>query len=226
MASLEVRLLGPPAVLWQGNYVSIPRRRARALLYRLAADLRPVARAHLVDLFWSCESDAAAHRDLTHLLTHLRRALPCPDLLQTTADFIFLNPTLAWSDTRHFVALFRPPHTYEDAAVLEQAAELYQGPFLDGFGLDGCPEFEEWATVERSAWDYRYQAVLAALVRENRKAGNLDLAITCAQRYLALNPADLEMGQTLADLEQADAENARRLSALRSSLALVGSLMC
>lgn len=209
MAAFEIRLLGPPAILWEGSYISVPRRRARALLYRLGLDLRPVAREHLVDLFWSSTPDAVAHRDLTHLLTHLRRALPSPDILQTTNDFLFLNPTLAASDTQQFLFLFRPPHACEDPAALREALELFHGPFLDGFGLDDCPEYEEWATLERTTWEERYLSLLAALMRQSRSAGDLSLALTCAERYLALDPSDEEMGQALAHLEERTRERPR-----------------
>lgn len=190
MAAFEIRLLGPPAILWEGSYLSIPRRRARALLYRLALDLRPVAREHLVDLFWSSTPDAVAHRDLTHLLTHLRRALPCADILQTTNDFLFLSPALAASDTQQFLFLFRPPYTVQDPAVLRAALDLFHGSFLEGFALDNCPQYEEWAMLERTAWEERYLSVLAALIRHSRSAGDLGLALTCAERYLALDPDD------------------------------------
>jgi len=50
--SLHIGLLGPPQVTWDGSRVPIARRQTRALLYRLAADLRPLPRAQLCYLFW------------------------------------------------------------------------------------------------------------------------------------------------------------------------------
>ena len=47
---LEVHLLGPPVVLQRGKAVSIPRRKAQALLYYLMSDQRAHARDKLATL--------------------------------------------------------------------------------------------------------------------------------------------------------------------------------
>src|SRR5215213_9504347 len=98
-AQLRITLLGPPSVTWAGAPLAIPRRQTRALLFRLAAQAAPVPREQLCFLFWPDEPDATARRSLAHLLTHLRRALPAPDLLITSTDQVGLNGTLAWADT-------------------------------------------------------------------------------------------------------------------------------
>ena len=81
--SLFLGLLGPPEVIWAGATLSIARRQTRALLYRLAVHLAPVPRTQLGYLLWPDVPDTTARRNLTHLLTLLRRALPRPDLLLT-----------------------------------------------------------------------------------------------------------------------------------------------
>jgi hypothetical protein len=67
-AQLQATLLGVPNVMWQGEPVAILRRQPSALLYRLAAELRPVARSHLCYLFWPDVPEGAARRNLTRLL--------------------------------------------------------------------------------------------------------------------------------------------------------------
>ncbi len=200
MTTLNIHLLGSPTIQWQGNYFEIPRRRARALLYRLAVDLQPVAREHLVFLFWSDTSDSVAHRDLSHLLTHLRRALPNPEMLQATSDFIFLSPRLVWSNTHAFHDLFRTPHAFELPSVLEQAANLFGGPFMDGFVLDDCPEFEEWVTLERSVWERRHFSLLDTIVKQQVAAHDLPKAIEYAEQYLDAEPMEPEMHRRLIEL--------------------------
>ncbi|HBY96409.1 MAG TPA: hypothetical protein DEP84_21115, partial [Chloroflexi bacterium] len=71
-ADLRVYLLGAPRVEWTGRPLAIPRRQARALLYRLAASLEAIPREHLCFLFWPDAPDSVARRNLSHLLTHLR----------------------------------------------------------------------------------------------------------------------------------------------------------
>src|SRR5690242_10952080 len=89
-AQLRIRLLGPPAATWAGARLDIPRRQARALLFRLAAQGTPVPREQLCYLFWPDQPDSAARRSLAHLLTHLRRALPAPDVLASSNDQVGL----------------------------------------------------------------------------------------------------------------------------------------
>jgi DNA-binding SARP family transcriptional activator len=199
MAPLEVRLLGPPLVAWNGALLSIPRRRARALLYRLAIDLQPVAREHLVYLFWANTADDRAHRDLTHLLTHLRRALPNPDAIQSTADFIFLDSRQVWCDTHAFLHLFRGPHVTATPDLLQEAESLCRGALLDGFTLDGCPEFEEWLTLERAVWERRYLALLSTMEVQARSSGDLGLTVRSAQHSMSAEIMDPETHRRLVE---------------------------
>lgn len=49
---LSIFLLGPPRVEIASGPLAIPRRQARALLYRLAIEAQPVPRESLCFLFW------------------------------------------------------------------------------------------------------------------------------------------------------------------------------
>ena len=102
---LRIRLLGPPEVLWADRTLAIPRRQVRALLYRLAAKREPVPREELSYLLWADTPETTARRNLRGLLTHLRRALPVPDLLITSEETIGLDPVRTWSDTVLFERL-------------------------------------------------------------------------------------------------------------------------
>lgn len=180
MALLRVFLLGAPSVEWEGAFLNIPRRRVRALLFRLALEMQPVGREHLATLFWADVPDSDAHRDLTHLLTHLRRALPLPDMVQCTTDYVFLSPRHVWSDTSAFLELFRAPETHPPRDLLLRGLALLRGPLLDGYCLDDGAEFEEWLTVERSVWERRTAILLAAVEREQGAMSNVAASITCA----------------------------------------------
>lgn len=200
MSILQVRLLGPPTVTWQDEFLEIPRRRARGLLYRLAVDLQPVAREHLVFLFWSETPDVIAHRDLSHLLTHVRRGLPSPDMLQATSDFVFLNPHLIWSDTRAFLDLFQMTDPCSALETMEAASALFRGPFMDGFDLKDCPEFEDWVTLERSAWERRQLSLLDAMIRRHEANDDQLAVLTYVEQSLRIDPTQPKMQRRLATL--------------------------
>ena len=193
-AALRAYMLGPPRVEWGGQPLPLPRRQTRALLYRLAVRPEPVPREQLCFLFWPDTPESTARRNLTHLLTHLRRALPEPDLLLIAEDCIGLDPRFAWSDVGDFERLcaalpssslrLSSLPTLEEAESLQQAVDLYRGPFLAGFSLPGSPEFEAWADQARYVWERLYLEALAALMEGWAASGEYDPAIACAQRYL------------------------------------------
>ena len=152
-AGLRVHLLGSPRVEWAGRRLVIPRRQVRALLFRLAARLETIHRDQLCFLFWPDVPDRTARRNLTHLLTHLRRGLPKPQLLWISNDQIGLNTSDVWSDVAAFEQLCAVPQPGTSSRhkqpgpsgagtqALERAADLYQGAFLTGFSLPSSQEF-------------------------------------------------------------------------------------
>src|SRR3712207_7877817 len=76
MATLSIRLIGPPEVCGDAGEIRIPRRRIRALLYYLAATRRPHSRAQLAALFWADTAHQEAGRAVSDALYRLRRGLP------------------------------------------------------------------------------------------------------------------------------------------------------
>ena len=219
--TLRVHLLGQPDVTWAGGSLALERRQVRALLYRLADGARPVPREELCHLFWPEVPEASARRNLRVLLSHLRRALPAPDLVQKSGDHVELDPERTWSDTTAFecleiglagaglagAGLAGPAQT----GALQQAVDLYRGPFLAGFSLPGCPEFEMWATVQRRIWEHTYLETLALLIEDLAARGEHPAAITQARRYLATDDLAEEIHRRLIELCAANHDRAAAL---------------
>jgi predicted ATPase/DNA-binding SARP family transcriptional activator len=159
-----------------------------------------VPREQLCYLFWPDEPESAARRSLAHLLTHLRRALPEPDLLLTANDQVGLDFGRAWSDTAAFEHLIGTADARLRAGALQQAADLVRGSFLAGFSLPGRPEFDEWAAQERQVWERRYLEVLAALIEHHCAYGDYAAAIAAAQRCLATDELAEEIHRRLIEL--------------------------
>ncbi len=210
-ASLRVYLLGPPRVEWAGRSLPIPRRQARALLYRLATQLQPVPREHLCFLFWPDIPESNARRNLSRLLTHLRRSLPDPDVLLTSGEQIGLDPKRAWSDVAASERLCAIQHPYRQSEALQQAVDLCHGSFLAGFSLPGSPEFEVWASQERYTWERMYLEALEALIEAETARGAYDAAIVCAQRYLETNELAEEVHRRLLKLHAASGDRSAAL---------------
>jgi DNA-binding SARP family transcriptional activator len=218
-AVLRIYLLGTPVVRWGSLPLDIPRTQTRALLYRLAAGLEPLSRDQLCALFWPDLPESLARRNLTRLLTHLRRALPLPSLLLVDKDWISLDPRHVWSDVVAFSKLcvssqqgLRFLHAGYDNEAMREAVGLYHAPFLAGFSLTDCPDFEVWVVQERRAQERLYLQVLDALIDSSASSGAYAAAIAYAQRYLASDDLAEAMHRRLIELYAA---SGNRSAALR-----------
>lgn len=197
MYLLEIHLLGAPTLLWNGSLISITRRQVRALLYRLAADMEPVSRDHLCWLFWPDTEQAEAHRNLSHLLTHLRCALPGDEMLIFGDDTVLLDTEHVWSDSATFQKVLHYGQKTNPIKAAEQAVALYHGPFVDSFALDGSNEYESWVTIQRAALEKCYLAALSLLADSAIHNQNYQTAIQHIQRAIAVDPFDESLHQRL-----------------------------
>ncbi|NTU79251.1 MAG: AAA family ATPase [Chloroflexales bacterium] len=195
--------------------MSVPRRQARALLYRLAAPAPGAApmlpRDHLCFLLWPDLPQSAARRNLSVVIAQLRRALPRPELVITSGDTVGLREHGIGSDAATFVALVPNALRAGSLADLAAAASLYRGPFLDGFSLPDAPEFEAWADGERQAWERRYLDTLTTLVAGYRAEGAYPEAIAAAQQALTIDPLSEELYRALIALYAAQGNRAAAL---------------
>ncbi|HEX6064605.1 MAG TPA: BTAD domain-containing putative transcriptional regulator, partial [Longimicrobiales bacterium] len=102
-------------------------------------------------------------------------------------------------------------------AALEQrdyqrAADLYKGPFLDGFFVPDAPEFEEWSDRERQRLATGYRAALEAMAQAAEDAKDLHRA---ADHWRALALNDPYDSRVAARLIQALANVGNRAGALQ-----------
>lgn len=209
---LEIQLLGAPCVLWNNSLISIPRRQVRALLYRLAAEMEPISREHLCWLFWPESAQVEAHRNLSHLLTHLRHALPMEEMLICSDDMIYLAPEHIWSDSAGFQKLVNGQHGIRSLIEAERAVSMYHGPFLDSFSLDSSSEFEAWATMHRAILEKHFLAALVLLTENEIERRNYPSAISHLQQALTVDPFDENIHRRLMEVY---AEAGNRVAAIR-----------
>ena len=194
--TLHAFLFGTPHIQLGEERLSLPRLRTRALFYRLAVQLQPVARDHLCFLFWPDTPDASARRNLTLLLSHLRRALPAPDMLVAGPAHVRLDAAQIYSDSARFAQLCATGNL-ED---LQAAVSLYRGPLLAGFDVPQCPEFELWLTQERRSFEGAYLDALTTLLDASTARGHIAEAIAYARRYLEVDVLAEEVHRQLMRL--------------------------
>ena len=215
---LNITLLGTPQITWNGQPLVLrPRNsaRAKAILYYLAAEGRPITRERLAGLLWSDWPEKKARdypRGELFLLGPLR-----PSPLSEVDGCLALDPATFTSD----LAVFH--HLTERTAVtveeLDQALHLWNGSFLQDF--EGSIEtsaalYLEWLQDQRRLWDdlqraTRYHLAETAAQSQQR----LDLGIAACTHLLAEEPEREEVhrlkmrllafaGQRTAALKQYD----------------------
>jgi DNA-binding SARP family transcriptional activator/tetratricopeptide (TPR) repeat protein len=220
LPSLRFYLLGSPIVVWQDTILAISRRAVRALLFRLACASNPVAREHLHLLFWPDKPELVARRNLSHHLTHLRQALPLPDVLEATNNRVWLSSNRVWCDALEL------KHTSNgsssDHSTLRDLVNLYRGPFLEDFDLPGCPEFEHWSIVERIALERQYLLALDRLVEQCTSQGAIRQAILFARQYLETDGLSETMHQRLIQLYAASGERHLALQQFEKCASILG----
>ena len=111
------------------------------------------------------ESDADRARHVLNQLLYAQRRQVGDDALFLGQKTLRLNPVVMWADVTAFEAALA-------GGDLEGAAELYRGPFLDGFFVKEAPGFERWVEDQRAALARRAMAALTSLAERAAAAGD------------------------------------------------------
>jgi DNA-binding SARP family transcriptional activator len=145
--SCRMFLIGPFALTDNaGNPLTPKSQKSRALLAMLALSLRGSrSRVWLRDKLWSDRSEDQASGSLRQALLEIRRSLgDCRDILAADNNTISLNMDRIELDIDSMSA-------QSEAASHQFSAEH----FLEGIDIRD-EEFEEWLTLERQAWQARF----------------------------------------------------------------------
>lgn len=174
-----LRLLGGASIEGpEGALTGRPaQKNALALMAVLAtAPDRTLPRETITARLWP-ERDGKRARHLLNVTSYEIRKSLGQDALVTANGNLRLNPDIVASDIERFGAAV-------EAEKWDRAAELYAGPFLDGFHTNGSEPFERW--VERERWRYErlYRTVLE---RRAEQAGD---PATAAERWRELLERD------------------------------------
>jgi len=134
---------------------------------------------------WGDRPDELARQNLRQCLVSLRRDLAqtFADLLNLDDDLVALNPENLRVDARDFALLGNS----SAPGALEQAAELYGGPFLANFGVQ-VESFQEWVRTERSRLEATASRIFVACAERADVAGHGEKAVKLIERLTALEP--------------------------------------
>ena len=164
----------------------------RGLLAFLAVEHdRAHSRAALAELLWPGQPEQAAAANFRRVLANLRaviddRGARIPHLRITRTTVQFDPASDAFVDVVRLRDLLKTPATAPTwADHMEQASALYRGPFLEGFTLPGCPEFEQWVVDVRSELDRLVGGALHDLADHCCDQGDVARALALYQAFSA-----------------------------------------
>jgi DNA-binding SARP family transcriptional activator/TolB-like protein len=162
-----------------------------------------VPRDKLLLYLWP-ESNTQRARNSLHQALHTTRRHLGEDLVQADAITVRLNPSVFSSDLWDF-------HAALDRGDVEQAVELYQGAFLEGFALPELPEFSRWIEEERAGIARLYSDALEAAAARAAREGRHRDAI---ERWQALARIDPLSSRPILGLMRAFTDAGNRAAAL------------
>jgi len=167
MQEREILLFGVPRVLVAGREVKFTRRRSIALLAYLAVARRRYERETLGALFWPEAGRSAGLAGLRQSLTDIRHNFAA-DVLLESRNWLELDP-----DIRCDVSDFERGLEVDSPTSLAKAVECSDSPFMDGFYLSDCGEFESWQDEERAYLGVKRELALERLIRRLAEQGSV-----------------------------------------------------
>ncbi|HEU4681912.1 MAG TPA: BTAD domain-containing putative transcriptional regulator [Gemmatimonadales bacterium] len=191
---LDIRLLGPPEILVDGDRLEVDTRKAIALLAYLAVE-SSATRDGLAALFWRDSDTERARATLRRTLSALRTAAGA-NTVEADRLRVNLRPGVI-SDVAEFKDAIDATghHGHDPIDVcpecildLRRATSLYRGDFLEGFSVRDAPEFEDWVRTTAEHLRLRAGEAFNRLASALAAEGDYPGAIIAIARWIELNP--------------------------------------
>lgn len=183
---LRIGLLGGFSISHDGQPISLPTRKAAAVLAVLALSPgQAVARERLADLLWPGSAAEQARGSLRQALSQLRRTLDNDGrgLIESTAHTVVLDRTRVSVDAVELTEALAAG----DPTALEVAARVYSGGLLAGFSSGETP-FDDWAQAEATRLQRLALDGLGRLLDHHVAHADMDAAQALAERLIHIDP--------------------------------------
>lgn len=212
-----MHLLGPPRVEL-GNPpipIEVAAQKGAALAFYLAARPdQPIARTRLIALLWEDSDEQEGRNSLSTTLSRVRRSIPILPIVPVGDALVWRKDPSSgvWTDLLAFIELTRPgaPRIELDAAV-----DIWRGPFLEGFDLRDCPQWEDWLEVERAAWQQRILTVLERASEAHMAEADWSGALDHTRRALTIDPLQEHFHRLVMRIYERAGDRAAALSHYR-----------
>lgn len=195
MSAIDVRLLGPLAILRDGRAVALPpSRKVRALFGYLALSPQAAMRRHLCELLWDVPDDPRG--ELRWSLSKIRGLFDDDDKWRvvTEGEAVRLDLSGCRVDALEVARAFPPGGRGLEAGRAKALERLFAGDLLEGLEAERYPSFDTWLTAQRRRFRSWHIMLLEQIVREDPEASR-----DCIDTWLKLAPFDLKAHGLLLD---------------------------
>lgn len=201
-----LKLLGGVTLEIDAGPVTGPaaQRRRLALLSRLAlAGGQGVTRDKLIASLWPEHPAERGRHLLSDSIYRINQALQ-GDAIVASGDQLRVNPAVLGTDVGDFEAALA-------AGDRARAVELYRGPLLDGFHLDGAADLDQWFASERQRLADACAAALEGLAGDAGQRGEHAEAVRHWRRLAGLDPLSSRVALGLVTAMSAAGDRAAAL---------------
>lgn len=193
---LRTRLFGSISIINDtGNAAHVGPVCQRLLAYLVLPPRRAHPREHLADMFWGEHDPERARAALSTTLWRLRQAIEPPTVARGTYlvsgahdEVSFNRNSPYWLDIEAFesrvstvLRLAIEDVTPADAASMEAAFQLYEGPFMESF-------YDDWVLRRRENLHLLLVDGLSAMMRYYCWHGLIEEGLRCGKRILEIDP--------------------------------------
>ena len=218
---LELSFLGSPIARLHGQALTLPTRKAWALLAYLACEPGMHTREKLAAMLWPDNDETGGRTALRKALGFLTSALEVegqPSCLNASRDAIGFN-----LDAKVLVDVLELQRIANETRInqanlqaLEQSLNWLHHEFLAGFTLPQAPDFEDWLEPRRESLRSDVDGVLQALTTAQAETGQPLAALATARRRVQLDTMNEGAHRAVIELHLQTGDRAAALEAYRT----------
>ncbi len=231
----SIYLLRHPRIEWNGSEILTDlNSKARALIFYVAGQRgRVVARDALADVFWPELNVEKARGNLRQTLSMVKKSSLAAGLsasvILTEKGVCQLNPQLKpVVDADVFYRSVeegceQSGDSDDRIRLLQQAMDLYEDGFLNGFYVRGSAELDEWLMYERENLGQALTAGCRRLAELYEARDDRASAIRCFAKLLKANPLQEEVHRELMRLHYRNQDRGKAIRQYQQCVKLLRS---
>src|SRR6056297_182120 len=215
MSILRASLFGPPTILSDSCIIEGLRHKTIALLAYIGVEGRPIGRDTLATLLWPNSGQSQARANLRSCIHQFSEKLN-PTPISCLNNNVELKKNVFQVDVcefRQLISLIKNEHNTEQREIfLLSAEQVCRGPFLEGFTLPDCPDFDTWEFLNEDLFRRQLAVVVYELAEIAGNHGDWTESLRLGRRLIELDPLEESSHRLMMCLL---ADSGRRSEALR-----------